>query len=119
VDRDRGSNATQGYKQGIVEGAPGDIVYTNLFTGIHGNYLKSSILNAGLDPTTCRKAIPAQMNFGSGGNTEAKAGRTSGARARDRVGSRGGARRARVDRLEAEYQAAIADLAHRTGVRWD
>jgi nitronate monooxygenase len=114
------ANATEGYKQGLVEGAAGDIVYTNLFTGIHGNYLKSSIVNAGLDPDNLPQSDPSKMNFGSGGNTEAKAwkdiwgsGQGIGAvRAVESVA-------ARVDRLEAEYHAAIADLAHRTGVRWD
>jgi len=58
------ANADPGYKQGIVDGDAAGIVYTNLFTGVHGNYLRSSI-EATSDPS--------KMNFGSGGNTKAKA----------------------------------------------
>ncbi len=50
------ANASDAYKQGIVEGTAGDIVYSNLFTGVHGNYLRSSIVNAGMDPTISRRA---------------------------------------------------------------
>ncbi|MHA6333678.1 NAD(P)H-dependent flavin oxidoreductase [Qipengyuania sp. CAU 1752] len=67
------ANADQGYKQGIVEGSADGIVYTNLFTGVHGNYLRSSIENAGLDPDALPVSDPSKMNFGSGGNTKAKA----------------------------------------------
>lgn len=57
----------------IVENAGEDIVYSNLFTGVHGNYLKHSIINAGLDPNNLPVSDPSKMNFGSGGNTDAKA----------------------------------------------
>ncbi|MFL0356755.1 NAD(P)H-dependent flavin oxidoreductase [Erythrobacter sp. GH1-10] len=67
------ANADQAYKQGIVEGDASGIVYTNLFTGVHGNYLRSSIENAGLDPDNLPESDPSKMNFGSGGNTKAKA----------------------------------------------
>ena len=63
----------QAYKQGIVEGSAEDIVYTNLFTGVHGNYLKASITAAGLDPDNLPESDPSAMNFGSGGGSEAKA----------------------------------------------
>ena len=63
------ANADPGYKQGIVDGDAAGIVYTNLFTGVHGNYLRSSIEAAGDLPTS----DPSKMNFGSGGNTKAKA----------------------------------------------
>jgi nitronate monooxygenase len=69
------ANATDAYKQGIVEGAADDIVYTNLFTGVHGNYLRSSIEAAGLDPDNLPESDPSAMNFGSGGNSDAKAWR--------------------------------------------
>ncbi len=59
------ANASPAYKQGIVNGAAGDIVYTNLFTGIHGNYLRPSIVAAGLDPDNLTASDPTQMNFGS------------------------------------------------------
>ena len=105
------ANATDAYKQGIVESNAGGIVYTNLFTGIHGNYLRSSIVAAGLDPDNLPVSDPSAMNFGSGGNTKAKAwkdiwgsGQGIGAvKAVETVV-------ARVDRLEAEYNAAKAEL---------
>ncbi|MET0375559.1 MAG: nitronate monooxygenase family protein, partial [Rhizorhabdus sp.] len=51
------------YKRMIVDCDAGDIVYSNLFTGIHGNYLKPSILAAGLDPTALETSDPSKMNF--------------------------------------------------------
>jgi nitronate monooxygenase len=69
------ANATEAYKQGVVEGAASDIVYTNLFTGVHGNYLRASIVNAGLDPENLPVSDPSKMNFGSGGASAAKAWR--------------------------------------------
>ena len=67
------ANAEQGYKQMLIESAADDIVYSNLFTGVSGNYLKPSIKNAGLDPDNLPEADKSSMNFGSGGNTDAKA----------------------------------------------
>ena len=67
------ANASDGYKDAIVENSAEDIVYTNLFTGVHGNYLKPSIVDAGLDPDNLPESDPSKMNFGSGGNTDAKA----------------------------------------------
>jgi len=67
------ANAAQGYKQMIVESGAGDIVYSNLFTGVHGNYLRESIVRSGLDPDDLPQSDPSKMNFGSGGNTKAKA----------------------------------------------
>ncbi len=67
------ARASEDYKQGIVDGKAADIVYSNLFTGVHGNYLKKSIENAGLDPANLPESDPSKMNFGSGGNTAAKA----------------------------------------------
>lgn len=59
--------ATQGYKQSVVDSDADDIVYTNLFTGVHGNYLKSSILSAGLDPDNLPQSDPSKMDFGGAG----------------------------------------------------
>ncbi len=59
------ANAAPGYKQAVVESNSADIVYTNLFTGVHGNYLKGSILAAGLDPEALPVSDPSAMNFGS------------------------------------------------------
>ena len=67
------ANAEQAYKQAIVDHASGDIVNSNLFTGVHGNYLKPSIVAAGLDPDNLPDGNITSMNFGSGGDTGAKA----------------------------------------------
>jgi nitronate monooxygenase len=69
------ANASEAYKNAIVSSDAEDIVYTNLFTGIHGNYLKPSIVASGLDPNNLPVSDPSKMNFGSGGNTDAKAWR--------------------------------------------
>ncbi|WP_420561211.1 NAD(P)H-dependent flavin oxidoreductase [Tepidicaulis sp.] len=67
------ANADQGYKQMLQDSAAEDIVYSNLFTGVHGNYLAPSIVNAGLDPHNLPEADKSKMNFGSGGNQKSKA----------------------------------------------
>jgi nitronate monooxygenase len=67
------ANAEDSYKNGIVEGRAGDIVYSNLFTGVHGNYLRQSIVTAGMDPENLPEGDLKTMNFGSGGNTKVKA----------------------------------------------
>jgi nitronate monooxygenase len=60
------ARASEGYKQAIVEGSSDDIVYSNLFTGVHGNYLKTSIRNSGLDPDKLPESDPSKMSFGGG-----------------------------------------------------
>ena len=67
------ANAEQAYKQAIVDCASSDIVNSNLFTGVHGNYLRPSIVAAGLDPDKLPDGDVSSMNFGSGGDTSAKA----------------------------------------------
>ncbi len=67
------ARAAQDYKDMIVQSNAVDIVYSNLFTGVHGNYLRPSIVNAGMDPDNLATSDPSAMNFGSGGNTKAKA----------------------------------------------
>jgi nitronate monooxygenase len=62
----REANAAEAYKQMIVASRGEDIVYSNLFTGVHGNYLRGSIVNAGLDPDALPEADKSAMNFGSG-----------------------------------------------------
>jgi nitronate monooxygenase len=101
------ARATESYKQGIVEGRADDIVYTNLFTGVHGNYLKKSIADAGLDPDNLPESDPSKMNFGSGGNSDAKAwkdiwGSGQGIGSVDAVRSTADY----VAKLKAEYEAA-------------
>ncbi len=61
----REANASEHYKQSIVDSKAEDIIYTNLFTGVHGNYLRASIVNAGLDPENLPESDPSKMNFGS------------------------------------------------------
>jgi nitronate monooxygenase len=109
------ARAVEGYKNAIVEADAAGIVYSNLFTGIHGNYLRSSIVRAGLDPDNLPESDPSAMNFGSGGNTEAKAwkdiwGAGQGVGAIKAVESVA----QRVDTFEAEYRAAAAALATNT-----
>ena len=71
----REANAADGYKEAIVDATAGDIVYTNLFTGVHGNYLRPSIVAAGLDPDNLPESDPSKMQFGSGGSGKSKAWR--------------------------------------------
>ena len=67
------ANADPKYKRALVDCAAADIVYTNLFTGVHGNYLKPSIEAAGLDPDDLPESDPSKMQFGSGGSNKSKA----------------------------------------------
>ncbi|WP_426114199.1 NAD(P)H-dependent flavin oxidoreductase [Massilia sp. PWRC2] len=60
------SNVSDDYRDAIVESSAADVVYTNLFTGVHGNYLKKSIVNAGLDPDALPESDKSKMSFGSG-----------------------------------------------------
>ena len=111
------ANAVQGYKDMIVESSGEDIVYSNLFTGVHGNYLRPSIERAGLDPENLPQADPSKMNFGSGGNTEAKAwkdiwGCGQGIGVLNDIPSVADY----VDRLAAEYETAKAELAAKTAL---
>ena len=69
------ANAPGGYKQAIVDSGAADIVYSDLFTGVHGNYLRSSIVNAGLDPDNLEAGSLDTMKFGSGGSNKSKAWR--------------------------------------------
>ena len=64
-----------GYKQMILDSGSDDIVYTSVFTGVRGNYLRRSVVNAGLDPDRLPEADKSRMDFGSGGNTHKKAWR--------------------------------------------
>jgi len=105
------ANAQPEYKQAIVESGAEGIVYTNLFTGVHGNYLRSSVVRAGLDPENLPIADKSKMNFGSGGSSKAKAWRDIWG-----AGQSAGPIHdvptvaALVDRLESEYRAASRAL---------
>lgn len=105
------ANASEAYKQAIVDYGADDIVYTNLFTGVHGNYLKPSIRAAGLDPDNLPESDPSKMNFGSGGNQDKKAwkdiwgcGQGIGAITKRMTTAE------YVDQLEREYLGAKAEL---------
>ncbi len=98
------ARASDDYKEMIVSSRAADIVYSNLFTGVHGNYLKGSIVNAGMDPDNLPEADPSKMNFAS---ADAKAwrdiwGSGQGVGAVSEITGAG----ALVDRLAAEYAAA-------------
>jgi nitronate monooxygenase len=69
------ANAPEAYKQAIVDSGAADVIYTDLFTGVHGNYLRSSIANAGLDPDNLAGLDPTAMKFGSEGSAKSKAWR--------------------------------------------
>jgi nitronate monooxygenase len=105
------ARASDAYKQAIVEGTSDDIVYSSLFTGVHGNYLKPSIRNAGLDPDNLPESDATKMNFG-GGEGSKKAwkdiwGCGQGIAAVKAVVPTA----ALVDRLAAEYGQAKARLS--------
>lgn len=112
------ANAADGYKQAIVDCAAKDIVYSNLFTGVHGNYLKPSIEAAGLDPAALPESDPSKMDFGSvtGLGTSTKAWRDIWGCGQG-IGTikavEGTA--AVVARLECEYAAASEALAAKQG----
>lgn len=76
------AHAQAAYKQMIVESSADDIVYSNLFTGVHGNYLRQSIANSGLDPDELPVSDPSAMNFGTGEGPRPRHGKISGAQAK-------------------------------------
>ena len=110
------ANADPEYKKMLEASAAEDIVYSSLFTGVHGNYLKPSIKNAGLDPDNLPDADKSSMNFGSGGNTDSKAWK-------DIWGSGQGIGAIKdspsvaelVDRIKSEYQSAFEAFKTKIG----
>ena len=109
------ANADIGYKKMLEESAADDIVYSSLFTGVHGNYLKPSIDRAGLDSNNLPEADKTSMNFGSGGNTDAKAWK-------DIWGSGQGIGgivdsppvQELVDRIQSEYEEATQEFIRKS-----
>jgi nitronate monooxygenase len=103
------ANAAEGYKNMIVDSSAADILYTNAITGVHGNYLKPSLVRAGLDPENMPYADPSKMNFGSDKPKAWKDiwGSGQGIGAVKQIVTAG----ALVDRLEREYRAARSRLA--------
>ena len=105
------ANAPAGYKEMIVESKSADIVYTSLFTGVHGSYLKGSIEAAGMDPDNLPEADKSTMDFGSGGGSKAKAwkdiwGAGQGVGTVHDIPSVGDL----VDRMTAEYEDSRSRL---------
>jgi nitronate monooxygenase len=100
------ANAVDAYKQGIVDGRAADIVYSNLFTGVHGNYLRSSIVAAGLDPDKLPESDPSAMNFGGAKAWKEIWGSGQGIGAVTAVESTA----VKIERLKREYVAAKAAL---------
>jgi nitronate monooxygenase len=103
------ANAGNEYQQMLIDSRGEDIVYTSLFSGVAGNYLRASVAHAGLDPDKLPEADKTKMNFGTGGNAEFKAWRdiwsagqsVSGIHSVEPV-------EALVTRMEGEYQASRA-----------
>ncbi len=110
------ANAPEPYKQAIVDSGADDIVYSSLFTGVHGNYLRPSIIAAGMDPDNLPEGDLSAMDFGSGGGSKAKAWKDIWG-----AGQGIGAVKAvtpaaeQVARLAAEYAEAKRELAVLTG----
>ncbi len=107
------ANAVPAYKQMLVESSAEDIVYTNLFSGVHGNYLRNSITQAGFDPDDLPDGNKSTMNFGSGGNQTTKAwvdiwsaGQGAG-QVQEVLPTR-----ELVARLEQEFKAAISRMGY-------
>jgi nitronate monooxygenase len=95
------------YKEELLRAAAADIVYTDLFSGVHGNYLKHSVISAGFDPLNLPRSDPSKMNFGTGGGAEKKVWRDiwsagQGVGQIDEIAPVGQV----VDRLASEYVAA-------------
>jgi nitronate monooxygenase len=110
------ASASHQYKDGIVGGSADDIVYSSLFTGVHGNYLRQSIEAAGLDPNSLPEGDLKTMDFGTGDGSKAKAwrdiwGSGQGIGAIKQVEAAG----AYVDRLAQEYEEAKRELRAKGG----
>lgn len=108
------ANAEPSYKEMIVDSKAADIVYSSLFTGVHGSYLRGSIVAAGMDPDALPEGSKSDMNFGSGGNTEAKAWKDIWG-AGQGVGSIDTVLPVRdiVAQMEVEFEQALAKISQR------
>lgn len=107
----REANAVEEYKKMIVESTGEDILYTNTFTGVHGNYLRPSVVNAGLDPENLPGADKSRMNFGSGGTGKSKAWKDIWGSGQG-IGSVSDVPSVKeyVDRLKEQYAQAKAEI---------
>jgi nitronate monooxygenase len=108
------ANAEAAYKQGIVEGRADDIVYSSLFTGVHGNYLRQSIERAGLDPANLPEGDIKTMDFGTGDGSKAKAWRDIWGSGQG-IGAIHAVRPAAdyIAELAAQYEAAKEELSRK------
>ncbi|MGW0040922.1 NAD(P)H-dependent flavin oxidoreductase [Rhodococcus sp. NPDC003348] len=112
------ANAVDAYKQMIVDSGASDIVYSNLFTGVHGNYLRGSISAAGMDPDNLATSDPSAMDFGTGESDGTEAAKSDAKAWRDIWGAGHGVGAVQavvpaaelVERLKAEYAAARTAL---------
>ncbi len=112
----REANAEARYKEMIVDSVANEVIYSNLFTGVHGNYLSKSVEAAGLNPDDLPESDPSKMNFGSGGNTEKKAWRDiwGAGQGVGTIHDVPGVREV-VDRMVAEYhqgRSKLLDVPH-------
>jgi nitronate monooxygenase len=106
------ANASAEHKQMLIDSSAEDIIYTSLFSGIAGNYLRASVVKNGLDPDNLPGADKSKMNFGSGGGTELKAWRDIWSAGQGVSGIHDVANvSAIVERMTREYQATRAQLA--------
>jgi nitronate monooxygenase len=106
-------NAPPEYKQMLIDSGAEDIVYTSLFSGVNGNYLRGSVAHAGLDPDHLPEADKTKMNFGTGGNSAAKAWRDIWSAGQSVSGIHDiEAVDALVARMEREYAAARASFSY-------
>ncbi|MGW0174351.1 NAD(P)H-dependent flavin oxidoreductase [Rhodococcus sp. NPDC003322] len=112
------AGAVDAYKQMIVDSGASDIVYSNLFTGVHGNYLRGSISAAGMDPDNLATSDPSAMDFGTGESDGTEAAKSEAKAWRDIWGAGHGVGAVQavvpaaelVERLKAEYAAARTAL---------
>ena len=106
------ANASEAYKAMLIESRAEDIVYTSLFSGVLGNYLRASVVKTGLDPDKLPEADKAKMNFGTEGATELKAWKDIWSAGQSVSGIREVLSvQELVDRMAEEYEAARSRLA--------
>ncbi|HEY6772995.1 MAG TPA: nitronate monooxygenase family protein [Oxalicibacterium sp.] len=105
------ANVAPAYRDALIASVAGDVIYTNLFTGVHGNYLRASVINAGLDPDNLPVADKSKMNFGSGSDSKVKAWRDiwGAGQGVGLIDDAPGVAEV-VQRLKTEYDAARARL---------
>ncbi|HWV62899.1 MAG TPA: nitronate monooxygenase family protein [Oxalicibacterium sp.] len=105
------ANVAPAYRDALIASVAGDVIYSNLFTGVHGNYLRASVINAGLDPDNLPVADKSKMNFGSGGDSKVKAWRDiwGAGQGVGLIDDAPGVAEV-VQRLKTEYDAARARL---------